>query len=468
MRGESVATSYWQGRELKPALGQEGWFHTGDMGELDEHGNLYFKGRKKNVIVTPEGMNVYPDDLEAALRHQAEVRDCVVVPLARNGNAEPCAVLILRRDTYDPGEVVARANQSLAEYQHIRRWFVWPEEDFPRTSTQKPRTNLIQDVVQARLAGKSDARAPAGSLADLIGRITGRPPAALDHGANLATDLNLSSIDRVELLSAIEDRYQIDLNESKFSEATTVAELEAMLRQPVLRRTDYKYPRWAQGRLVWGFRLAVYYALCWPATMIMARPKVMGSAHLRDLKGPALIIANHITKIDIGFILAALPARFRHRVAVAMIGEVLQTMRHPPEECGLPERWLNKLEYALVVALFNVFPLPQKSGFRESFAFAGESVDRGYNVLVFPEGRRTGDGTLASFQAGVGLLANNLRIPIVPVRIGGLFELARSGRMIARPGTVRVAIGAPARFEPDTDPVVIATELEKIVRGLGV
>ena len=115
-----------------------------------------------------------------------------------------------------------------------------------------------------------------------------------------------------------------------------------------------------------------------------------------------------------------------------------------------------------------MFPLPQKSGFRESFAFAGESVDRGYNVLVFPEGRRTGDGTLASFQAGVGLLANNLRIPIVPVRIGGLFELARSGRMIARPGTVRVAIGAPARFEPDTDPVVIATELEKIVRGLGV
>src|SRR5881409_3690184 len=123
VRGESVATSYWQGRELKPALGQEGWFHTGDMGELDEQGNLYFKGRKKNVIVTPEGMNVYPDDLEAALRHQAEVRDCVVVPLARNGNAEPCAVLILRRDTYDPGEVVARANQSLAEYQHIRRWF---------------------------------------------------------------------------------------------------------------------------------------------------------------------------------------------------------------------------------------------------------------------------------------------------------------------------------------------------------
>jgi len=162
-----------------------------------------------------------------------------------------------------------------------------------------------------------------------------------------------------------------------------------------------------------------------------------------------------------------LPARFRHRVAVAMIGEMLQAMRHPPDDLGLLKRTLEKLGYALVVALFNVFPLPQKSGFRESFAFAGESIDRGYNVLVFPEGRRTQDGTLSKFQAGVGLLANKFRIPIVPVRIDGLFELAQSKRKIARPGTVRVNIGAPARFNPDTDPAVIAAELENIVRKLG-
>ncbi len=467
LRGESIATGYWQGKELKPVMGQEGWFHTGDMGELDQQGNLYFKGRKKNVIVTPEGMNVYPEDLEAALRHQAEVRDCVVVALSRDGNAEPCAVLILREGRLDPAEVVKRANQSLAEYQRMRRWYVWPEEDFPRTSTQKPRTNVIQEIVHSRLEGKVDAQIPVGSLADLIGRITGRAPAALRADANLATDLNLSSIDRVELLSALEDRFQVDLNESRFSEATTVAELEQMLRQPLVRRTDYKYPRWAQGRLFWLLRLAVYYAVSWPATLIMARPKVAGREYLRDLKGPVLIIANHVTKIDIGFILAALPARFRHRVAVAMIGELLQTMRHPSKEFGLVQRWLNKFGYALVVALFNVFPLPQRTGFRESFAFAGESVDRRYNVLVFPEGRRTQDGNLSPFQAGVGILANNLRIPIVPMRIDGLFELAQSGKMLARPGTVRVTIGAPIRFEPNADPTAIALKLEKIVRELG-
>ena len=114
------------------------------MGALDEAGNLYFKGRKKEVIVTPAGLNIYPEDLEAALRRQPEVKDCVVVGIERGGNAEPCAVLILRDDA-KVDEVVERANQSLAEFQRMRMWVQWPQEDFPRTSTQKPRRNVIAE-----------------------------------------------------------------------------------------------------------------------------------------------------------------------------------------------------------------------------------------------------------------------------------------------------------------------------------
>ena len=140
VRGANIAAGYWQSKQLKPVLNEEGWFHTGDIGELDAEGNLYFKGRKKNVIVTREGMNVYPDDLEAALRHQPEVRDCVVVGLEQGGNAEPCAVLILR-DSADPHTVVQRTNQRLSGYQQMRRWMLWPDEDFPRTPTQKAKTD---------------------------------------------------------------------------------------------------------------------------------------------------------------------------------------------------------------------------------------------------------------------------------------------------------------------------------------
>ncbi len=130
-------------------------------------GNLYFKGRKKDVIVTPAGMNVYPEDLEAALRRQPEVKDCVVVALPRDGNAEACAVMILREGNADPEPVVRRANETLAEYQRMRHWFVWPEDDFPRTSTQKPRTN----VSPASCAGAIGSDACRPNRIEFVGRV---------------------------------------------------------------------------------------------------------------------------------------------------------------------------------------------------------------------------------------------------------------------------------------------------------
>jgi len=470
VRGENIAAGYWQGQGVQPVEGTEaGWFRTGDIGEVDAEGNLYFKSRKKSVIVTPAGMNIYPEDLEAALRGEPEVRDCVVIGLARDGNAEPCAVLLLGDTASDPAAIVQRANARLAEYQHVRRWFVWPEQDFPRTPTQKPRTNVIAEFVQAQLAAPGQAKAGRSELAELIARVTGRAPARLSPDAQLATDLNLSSLDRVELLSAIEDRYQIGLNETAFTAAATVGQLEQMLRQAAQeknRRTEYVYPRWAQRWPVTWIRLAVYYLLAWPATWLLGTPRICGRENLRGLRGPVLVIANHTLYLDVAFVLAALPMCFRHRLAVAMGGERLRWMRHPPKEMGWLQRRLNQLNYALVVALFDVFPLPQQSGFRESFQFAGESADRGYSVLVFPEGELTPNGSIAPFRAGIGLLANKLGIPIVPIRIGGLYELKLVRRRNARLGQVSVTIGAPVRLEPNADPEQIARELERRVKSL--
>src|SRR6059036_2101886 len=165
VRGNGVASGYWSGQELQPVETEEGWYHTGDVGELDAEGNLYFKGRKKDVIVTPEGMNVYPADLESALRQQPEVKDCVVVGLPRDGNAEPCAVMVMQEGK--PAETaLKRANESLAEYQRMRSWFVWPEQDFPRTSTQKPRTSAIREFVVSHLLQNGAADQKSSSLAE--------------------------------------------------------------------------------------------------------------------------------------------------------------------------------------------------------------------------------------------------------------------------------------------------------------
>ncbi len=466
VRGSGVAEEYLSAGGNKPVAGEQGWYHTGDIGELDAEDNLYFKGRKKETIVTPAGMNIYPEDLELALRKQPEIKDCAIVSLPRGGNAEPCAALILRNRNADAEKAVVRANESLAEFQRMHHWFIWPEEDFPRTSTQKPRVKEIAEVARAHFRGNAEHEAGTSTLSRLISQVTGRPAPKLSPEANLSADLNLSSLDRVELMGTLEDRYQVDLSEASFSAANTVGDLERMLRGEVSAKTHYDYPAWVQRWPVTWIRLIAQYTLVMPAVFLLGWPRIRGQENLRGVRGPVLVICNHISDVDLGFILRALPARLRHKLATAAGGEALQALHTPPAQQGWLRKLFDRVEWALGVSLLNLFPLPRAAGFRESFAYAGESVDRGYSILVFPEGRHTTTGKMWPFRSGVGLLANNLRIPVVPMRIAGLFEIKQAGKKFAPPGKIRVSIGQPVRFEPDTDPQKVAQELQRRMETL--
>ena len=400
VRGGGVASGYWDASGAHSAADAQGWYRTGDVGALDDAGNLYFKGRKKEVIVTPGGTNVYPDDLEAALRRQPEVKDCVVVGIERGGNAEPCAVVILQENENGNGNLeaaVRKANESLAEYQRMRMWIEWPHRDFPRTSTQKPRRNVIADAVRAKLQPGASVTGAAGPLSESMEKIAGRTIPALKEDARLDSDLGLSSLDRVELLSALEDRYQIDLNEARFSSVATVGDLERMLRgkaapgetvqDKAASTAIYHYPAWVLRWPVTWARLLAHYLLMRPAIVLLGWPRIIGRENLDGMKGPLLVISNHLGDVDPGFILTALPVRFRHRLAIAAGGETLEALRTPVRGRQFFLRIFDRIKWTLGVALLNLFPLPREAGFRRSFAYAGEAVDRGYSVLVFPEGR---------------------------------------------------------------------------------
>jgi long-chain acyl-CoA synthetase len=466
VRGENVATTYRQKGQILSVAESDGWFRTGDVAEKDNAGRLYFKGRRKNVIVTPAGMNVYPEDLEKVLRAQAGIRDCVVVGLERDGNAEPCAVLLMNGSESNAGVAIEAANQSLAEYQKIRRSFIWPEPDFPRTPTQKPILPRIREVLEKQNSGSKESAPDVNSIAGLIARITGRAVATDSQDANLETDLHLTSLDRVELMSALEERHQVDLNEAQFQEVTTVAQLEKLLARGCAAPVQHVFPDWPQNWLVTILRLVIYYSLAWPATYLLAAPRVRGRENLRGLQGPMLVISNHVTYLDIAWILPALPARFRNRLATAMGGERLARMRRPASSLILFERFMERLRYFLALSLFNVFPLPQQSGFLRSFAFAGDLADRGWSVLVFPEGKTTEDGKMSPFRSGIGLLVKQLNIPVVPIYLHGLFDLKQREQILTRPGHVRATIGAPVRFATNQGAEDITRELERRVREL--
>jgi len=161
-----------------------------------------------------------------------------------------------------------------------------------------------------------------------------------------------------------------------------------------------------------------------------------------------------------------LPTRFRHRLATATGGEALEALRTHARERGFFARIYDRVQWFLGVSLLNLFPLPREAGFRRSFAYAGEAVDRGYSVLVFPEGRHTTDGKMNPFRAGIGLLAANLDIPVLPMRIDGLFDVKQAGKKFAAPWKISVRIGESVKFPAGTDPQKIAEELQRAVKDL--
>ena len=229
---------------------------------------------------------------------------------------------------------------------------------------------------------------------------------------------------------------------------------------------QYPYPKWQQRWPLSWLRIALLYLIVLPITRVLGWPRIRGREYLRNVRGPLVFICNHVTFVDHALILLVLPARFRTRMAIAMDGEQLREWLHPPLETGLFTRLLSLFKYVSVVLFFNVFSMPQKSGFRRSFLFAGEMMDQGSSLLVFPEGQRTKHGALNPFMAGTGLLIQKLDAPVVPMRIAGLWELKKANRHFAWPGEVSVIIGRPITYSPQQDPEAVATDLAEHVRAL--
>ena len=468
VRGDNVSPGYWKGAN-EPLTDEQGWIHTGDIGEVGPEGNIYFRGRSKDTIVTAAGLKIFPADLEAALDHQPEIKESIVIPV--NGT-EALAVLIPRDEHADLIAAVQRANESLAEFQRIRNWVVWPKSDFPRTTgTRKVIKGQVAEAINATLKDKTPATVNGqNALAPLslpvISRIAGPQAARMDPAASLSDDLKLDSLGRVELLSALEDQYQIELDEAAITEATTIADIEQIVSRGKSEAVRYPYPRWAMRFPMTWLRPIVYHLFLYPLTVIMCRVRVIGAERLAKVKGPALLISNHVTDADAGLILSALPWRWRLSLAIAMSGEYLRDWRYPPAGRGFFARVKGKAAYALGAALFNVFSLPRESGFRQSFAYAGEAVDHGWSILIFPEGAETKDGKLQPFKAGTGLLASELNIPVIPIMLRGLFELKQRRQYFVRPGTVSITFGDPIEFSRDTTPSEITRTLECTLKSL--
>jgi long-chain acyl-CoA synthetase len=212
-------------------------------------------------------------------------------------------------------------------------------------------------------------------------------------------------------------------------------------------------------------RTAFFELIAQPFVWFLGAPRVSSPQGLRTDE-PVLIICNHVTAYDAALVEYALPGRMRRWVAAAMLGEMLEDFRHfkDPDTRGF--MLFGPPAYWLVTALYNVFPLPRRRGFQRSFAHAGEAMDRGYNVLVFPEGTRSDVGELAPFRQGIGLLVKQTHAPVLPVAIVGLGELKARGRGWFRSGKIEIRLGEVMRFGPTESEAAITEILHRRVADL--
>jgi long-chain acyl-CoA synthetase len=418
---------------------------------MDAEGRLYYKGRKKEMIVTSEGLNVYPQDVERALNAIPQVKDSAVVAERRDGEEQVHAALILRDSTADAAAIISQANRGLEAHQRIQGWSLWPEEDFPRTpSTMKvKRGEIAQRIAQGGkpVAGQSSA--------DILARI---------QGGDLQHEFGVSSLERVELLSELERQYGVELDERRFAEISTFNELNALLKdagESAVRNEPVLLPRWTRSLPVRVFRFLALELLILPLFRGLLTLQVEGVENLANIETPVLFASNHQSHLDTPAIFAALPRRWRYRVSPAMSQDYFRAWLAPGHAPFL-ERTTTMFEYILTTVLFNAYPLPQRmAGVRRALKYTGELVDQGYCPLVFPEGKRTPDGTLQPFKSGVGLMATRLRTPVVPIHLAGLFEIYSIHDSWPRRGTVRVRIGAPLDLEQEHDEESATRRIEK-------
>jgi long-chain acyl-CoA synthetase len=466
VRGPVVTAGYLNQPELTRAALEDGWLHTGDLGSFDATGHLQIRGRKKDMIATPDGMKVFPEDVERVLDSLKGVRESAVVGRRVEGAEQVHAVLVLA-----PGvqaeDVVRDANTRLEPFQRIRSVSVWPGAALPRTEAiRKIKHHEIRGWVEAGSPLPAEPQPTGDDLARLIARYSAGRPVGEETTFD---ELGLASLDRIELVAALEDRANVTLSEAEVGGVRTVGQLRQAIEHASERERagdEMTFPKWNRtwlSRVVRNISQATWVL---PLSKPFMPITVRGRHHLADLQGPVIFAPNHQSHFDGLAVLRALPGRWRRWVAVSMWKEFFDAHFYP-ERHTAREHIGNSILYFLLAQFGNAFPLPVvEPRMRDTVRYIGDLVTDGFSILIYPEGERTDHGEIKRFHPGVGLLASRLKLPVVPIRLEGVDHVLHRKWRWPRRHAVTVTIGAPLTLEGD-DYAALARRVEEAVRALG-
>jgi long-chain acyl-CoA synthetase len=485
IRGAIVMKGYWNRPDATAEVLKDGWLHTGDLGHFDSRGNLFITGRRKEVIVLSNGKNVYPEEIEAQYLKSPFIKEICVMGLeGRPGDpgserlhavVVPNFEVLKERKVVNAKEVIRfdieGLSAKLASTKRVGSYEIW-QEDLPRTTTRKLKRFEIEKRVRANeakgQAGDAEVSADKPLSAEdsawmaqaevqralaIIREASRNPPAEIRPGNNLELDLGLDSMQRIELLVALEQELGGDVEEAQLSEIYTVRELVDSVRESAASgKTPAVRAQFAGWKAIFEEESAD------PDVLDLVRPRPFAEMfwfglsrvlrlfagdffHLRvtgienlPLQGPYILCSNHQSYLDPVFLGSVLPWTVFRRTFAVGTSEIFGA--------GFMRRLARWLRVVVVDPDANLVPAMRAGAF---------GLRHGRVLMLYPEGERSIDGTPRIFKKGAAILAIHMQVPIVPVAIAGFYDAWPRGKSFQKFAPLKLTIGEPISPPPETE-----------------
>jgi long-chain acyl-CoA synthetase len=489
-KGANVMQGYYENDEATRFTLRDGWLHTGDLGRIDEDGNLYIVGRKKEMILGAAGENVYPDELEELYGDSTYVKELSIVGVPQPGGGETVACLAVPDYEAEPAlaraevrdrvrEHVKNVSARLPVYKRVKILHLWDHE-LPKTSTRKVKRREVTRELERLERAVEGARGDSGKavkhsdddwVLDLVAQVCQRPRKDVHLDARL-DGLGFDSLMYTELGVALE---------AAGVELADASELHALETVDDLRRFVAAKPRVARVKKLSRVRVEDHTldaeAIKLPEPLVRAGrralrlgqralyervydARVLGKSFVPPFGG-YIVVANHASHLDMGLVKHALGEQGEHLVALAAKDYFFD----------------DPVRRAYFENFTNLVPMERHGSLRESLRLASDVIQQGYILLIFPEGTRSETGIMTDFKPSIGFLAMHNRCGILPMYLAGTHDAMPKGRLLPkRDQEIEAHVGpfiefdalralADGRSRADAYRV-IAAHTERIVRRL--
>ena len=461
VRGPNVMAGYYMKPKETAAVLKDGWFHTGDLGYKDADGYFFITGRSKELIVLASGKNIFPEELEKYYKQIPSIKELCLVQTDRGLEAAvvPDFDYLRKMNLSNSRETISAEIEDLARdlspYKRIMGLKIF-KEALPATRLGKLKRATVRELYLAGVEPQAPQQTMSDEDRDLLASEEGRkllaclapftskkPIAAED---NLELDLGLDSLSRVELVVSIEKTFGLVLPESFGSEIFTVRDAVLKIQDLIEKGGDGAGERvtlsWAEilqqepsdeikgsvqfkGGLINNVGRYLIRTLFKLIFLVFGGMRVEGVQNL-PRKGPYIIAPNHLSLADAPLLMSAIPWRIGSQVYFLGITKFFG---------GPVTSWIARQT--------QVIPVDMETKLYSALQLSAHVLRRNRVLCAFPEGTRSRDGSLKEFKKGVGMIAKELDVPVVPVALQGTYEMMPTGTLLPKPGKVSVIIGKP-------------------------